>query len=155
MAPTATVAHYCAHISILRKLQELASTSLLPSTDISIGNGVYVLVFSDARRSADKAKLCYIVGQLFDAMQDGSIYHLFSCSSHNSRRPVNAIGSAELLSASEAIDKGKMPVCPFSAIYNTAIPLVIALGGWIVVKCLPLYPRSVTVQTYQLAAMLT
>lgn len=49
--------------------------------------------------------MCYIIGLVFGDINQGSIFHLLSWTSHKPRRPDQSTAAAEILALSEAIDE--------------------------------------------------
>lgn len=68
-------------------------------------NGTKLVAFADASHSGDSSHLCYLIGVIFGNVTEGNLFHLIACALHKSRQPVKSIPTAEILAASEAIDK--------------------------------------------------
>lgn len=86
-----------------------------------------ILVSAHAGRQGDHGKLSYIAGLLICNFEKGSIFHTLFRTSHKSKRPVKSIGSAEILSAGEAIGEGKFQVQVISTLLGINSDLIIAL----------------------------
>ena len=90
---------------------------------------VYVLIFADASHPSDHVQLDFLSGLLFGDFASGSVFHVLSWFSRNSRRPVKSIASAETLAAGEAIDEEKLIVRAFEDLFGFKIQLSIAIDS--------------------------
>lgn len=65
-----------------------------------------------------------------------------SCSSHRAKRPVSSIGAAEILTAVEAIEEGKIIAQTLSSLYSTTVPLIVAIDSMDLFTSLSTHPNS-------------
>lgn len=59
-----------------------------------------------------------------DNLISQSIYHVIPCSSHQTKVPITSITFAEIFTAGEAIDIGKLNVNTYRTVFNADIDLV-------------------------------
>lgn len=64
--------------------------------------------FADANHSDASSPLCYIIGIVIGNVENDAAFHVFCWYSHRSRRPAKLPPAAEILAASEAVDKRVM-----------------------------------------------
>lgn len=86
-------------------------------------------LFADARRATDCGQLGHVAGLLFEKLSEGTVFHAISWSSHESRRPVKSVGSAETLAAKGSIDEGKFLAKAFSILLGIDIQLSIVVDS--------------------------
>ena len=120
-APDIKVAHIIEQTNILRKLKKLGTVISYPRPTDNQQYGLSILVFSDASRIDENGQLGVLTGLLVGEMKQNSIYHPLSWISHKSKRPVKSVPAAEILAASEGIDKGKSIAAAYSEIMDMNI----------------------------------
>lgn len=106
MLPTVSVAAVVAQSKAIRVPKRLFTAA---SYNRPMGGSLplCVTVFADARGTSDHRKLSYVAVVVLGSLQDESLFHAISWSSHKSKSPVPSIGAAVILATSEAINKGK------------------------------------------------
>lgn len=77
-----------------------------------------MLVFADASRIDEIGQLGDIAGLLIGDFRKQSIFHVTSWISHKSKRPVKSVPAAEIFTADEGIDEGKIIAAAYSEILS-------------------------------------
>lgn len=88
-----------------------------------------MLAFSDAGLPNDSTQLSYITGLLIGSLDEASIYHVVSWTSHKSRGPVRSIAAGGTLAAGEAIDDGTVLKRVYSMLIDIDVELIVALDS--------------------------
>ena len=127
-APSHTVQDLIFQINSLKHLKKLG-TGCHYKRPVPGKYDLSVLVFADASRKEDHGQLSFLSGILFGNLASGSVFHVISCSSRKSRRPVKSVASAETLAAGDAIDEGKLIVKAFNELLNLNMGLWIAVDS--------------------------
>ena len=96
-------------INALELLEKLGTTIRYVCLDLGRGK-LSVLVFVEASLKTDNGKLSFLSRLIFGDLICGSVFHLISWISCESRRPAKSIASAEIRAAGEVIDEGKFIV---------------------------------------------
>lgn len=110
----------------LSALKRLGTTISYKRTPTGTIFPVSICIFADAGRLTDYGQLSTIGGVLLGDLAKDSPLYVLSWSSHKSRRPVESIGSAEILAVGEAIDDRKILKSTISIILNIEVKLIIA-----------------------------
>ena len=129
LLPGVRVSDLTKQVNCLRQLKKLGSVIKYTRPFDEKDYQISVLVFCDAGRSTENARLSVISGLLIGSMESGSVYHAVSWFSHKCKRPVRSIPAGEILAAGEGIDDGVVLKRAYALLLDVDVDLIVALDS--------------------------
>lgn len=134
--PQCRVSALVSQVNALKFIKRVGTLSHYSCPNVNMDANI--VSFADASHSQDASQLCFIIGIIYGEIKDGSMFHLISWASHKSRRPVRSTPAAEILAASDAVDK--------LIVLSTAIETILGINIelWALVDSKDLYSALTT-----------